>query len=64
VFRRLFDPKDHRFMKAAALHDWLLDRDWSRLTAGAIFHNALQADGVVLWRRLVMWLAVSLWKYR
>ena len=33
-------------------------------TAGAEFHEALKADKVALWRRLSMWLAVSLFKYR
>lgn len=60
----LFDPHEPAYLKAAALHDELLRRDWARTTAGAEFHEALKADGVVLWRRLVMWLAVSLFKFR
>lgn len=61
--RWLFDPHDPAYLKAAALHDELLRRGWARTTAGAEFHEALRADGVALWRRLAMWLAVSLFKY-
>ena len=59
----LFSPDDPRFFKAAALHDKMLADGWSRITAGAEFHNALAADGVPVWQRLLMWLAVSLWRY-
>ncbi|WP_263618114.1 DUF1353 domain-containing protein [Pseudooceanicola nanhaiensis] len=61
--RWLFDPAAPEYLKAAALHDWLLSEGWDRMTAGAVFHNALAADGVSVWRRLVMWLAVSLYRY-
>jgi hypothetical protein len=60
----LFDPNDRRTFKAAALHDWLLQDGWSRVTAAAEFNNALTADRVPFWRRLTMFLAVALWKYR
>lgn len=62
--RWLFDPHDQRYLKAAALHDVMLRRGWARTTAGAEFHEALKADEVARWRRLSMWLAVSLFKYR
>lgn len=62
-FRWLFDPHNSNYLKAAALHDELLKQGWARTTAGAEFHEALKADGVSLWRRLVMWLAVSLFKF-
>ncbi len=61
--RWAFDPDAPRYLKPAALHDKMLVDGWSRITAGAEFHNALAADGVSVWRRVVMWLAVSLWKY-
>lgn len=61
--RWLFDPHEPAYLKAAALHDELLRRSWARTTAGAEFHEALRADRVALWRRLVMWLAVSLFKF-
>jgi len=59
----LFDPHDPRYLKAAALHDWGLCDGWDRRTIGAIFHEALLADGVPAWRRLLMWLAVSVRRY-
>jgi hypothetical protein len=61
--RWLFDPHDPHYLKAAALHDELLCREWARTTSGAEFHEALRADGVARWRRLAMWLAVSLFKF-
>ena len=62
--RCVFNPHDPHYLKAAALHDEMLRLGWDRLTAGAIFHQALKADGVTRWRRLAMWLAVSLFKYQ
>ncbi|WP_072856240.1 DUF1353 domain-containing protein [Loktanella atrilutea] len=62
--RPLFSPHDPRYLKAAALHDDLLVRGWDRLTAAAIFQDAIRADGVGPMRRLAMWLAVSLWRFR
>ena len=62
--RWLFDPHDPHYLKAAALHDEMLLRGWARTKAGAEFHEALKADKVAMWRRLLMWLAVSLFKYR
>lgn len=61
--RWLINPHNVAFFKAAALHDRMLINGWSRITAGAEFHNALRADGVPAVTRIVMWLAVSLWKY-
>lgn len=54
---------DTRYLKAAALHDYLLADDWSRVTAGAEFHEALRADQVGRGMRLVMWIAVSAWRW-
>ncbi|WP_163268899.1 DUF1353 domain-containing protein [Chelativorans alearense] len=62
--RWLTDPHDKRYFKASALHDHMLEADWSRITAAAEFHNALMADDVPALRRLVMFLSVALWKYR
>jgi hypothetical protein len=63
ILRWAFSPHDGRFHKAAALHDWLLINGWDRVTSGAIFHEALKADGVGTWKRKVMLLAVVLWKF-
>jgi hypothetical protein len=62
--RWLFSPQDRRFLKAAALHDHMLLNGWNRIEAGATFHEALKADSVVRWKRLAMFLAVALWRYR
>lgn len=64
ALRWLFNPAERRFLKAAALHDWLLREEWTRISAAAVFHDALAADGVSRCQRLVMWLAVSLWRFR
>lgn len=60
----IFNPHNPKFLKAAALHDVMLTSGWARTTSGAEFHEALKADKVAMWRRLSMWLAVSLFKYR
>ena len=62
--RWLISPTDRRFLKAAALHDYLLSQGWDRVTAAAVFHDALAADLVGRPMRLAMWLAVSLWRWR
>lgn len=61
--RWLFDPHRRDFHKAAALHDHMLESGWSRITAGAEFHNALHADGVAAWRRLLALFAVMIWRF-
>ncbi|MGR3626808.1 MAG: DUF1353 domain-containing protein [Limimaricola sp.] len=58
-----FSPHDPRYLRAAAIHDWLLTDGWWRVTAGAVFLEALRADGVGRIRRLLMWLAVSLYRW-
>jgi len=55
----LFDPNDPRFLKAAALHDHMLELGWDRPTAAAIFHEALKADGVSKAKRRAMFLATA-----
>jgi hypothetical protein len=59
----LFDPHERAYLKAAALHDHMLVAGWDRISAASQFHNALKADKVRLWRRLAMFLAVSLYRY-
>lgn len=61
--RWIFDPHYHAYHKAAALHDHMLIAGWNRMTAGGEFHEALKADGVAMWRRLIMFLAVVLYRY-
>ena len=64
VLQWAFNPGDRRFLKAAALHDHMLEDRWSRVESAAVFHEALKADKVPRWKRLAMFLAVALWKYR
>lgn len=59
----LFSPHDHRYLKAAALHDHMLEAGWDRPTAAAQFAMALKADRVPLWRRVPMFLATALWRF-
>jgi hypothetical protein len=60
----VLSPHDLRFLKAAALHDVLLGRQWDRVTAAAVFHDALRSDGVGRLQRLLMWMAVSLYRWQ
>lgn len=62
-FRLVFNPHRTDFHKAAALHDHMLEAGWSRITAGAEFHNALKADGVSAPMRFAMLMAVLVWKF-
>lgn len=64
LLRWAFDPHDRRYQRAARLHDWLLHKGWSRSEAAGVFNEALKADAVPFWRRLLMFLAVALWRYR
>ncbi|MDZ7823537.1 MAG: DUF1353 domain-containing protein [Ahrensia sp.] len=50
-------------IKAAALHDHMLIYGASRVESAAVFHEALKADRVARWQRLVMFVAVSLWRF-
>ena len=58
-----FNPNDRRFLKASALHDHMLNNEWSRIESAAVFHEALKADGVERAKRFIMFLAVVIWKY-
>lgn len=62
--RWAFDPHRPEYLKASAIHDWLLEDGWDRVTAGAVFHEVLRTQDVSLLRRLAMWLGTSLWRYR
>ncbi|WP_026756665.1 DUF1353 domain-containing protein [Sediminimonas qiaohouensis] len=62
--RWAFDPHDVRYLKAAALHDYAIhELDWPRVTAASLFSEALRAQGLGRLRRLVMVLAVIIWKF-
>lgn len=63
ALRWIFDPKDPRYLKAAALHDWALDLGWDRVSAAAAFSEAMRAQGVSRARRLSMVLSVITYKF-
>ena len=63
-FHWLFDPHDPRFRLAGLVHDELLHvENWTRMRAGGEFHDALRAGGTPAFKAIVMWLAVSVFKY-
>jgi len=59
----LLDPHDPKFLKASALHDKLLKLGMDRPRAGAEFLAALKADGVGKFTRVIMWIAVTLYRF-
>ena len=63
LMRWIYDPKDARYLKAAALHDWALDLGWDAVSSAAAFSEALRADGVGRMRRLSMVLAIVWYKF-
>lgn len=63
ALRWLADPHDPRYLKAAALHDYLLHREqWDRWTAGAAFYAGLRVEKVSVTRAALMTLATILWR--
>jgi len=63
LLRLVISTHDKRFLKAAALHDHMLENNWSRAESGGIFNEALKADGVPKYLRLLMYQSVILWRY-
>lgn len=62
--RWFFDPFDPRYRLAGLIHDVLLEEaKATRIRAGGEFHDALRAGGTPAWRALIMWLAVSVFRY-
>ena len=59
-----FGRRNPKYLKAAALHDWALAKGWRRVSAAALFEDALHADGVGAGMRLVMTLAVIVWRFK
>lgn len=52
-------PRSGRYTRAAIIHDYLYDKGLvSRARADAIFLSQMRKDGVVVWKRLVMYMAV------
>ena len=64
IFHCIFNPNEIQYLKAAALHDYMLSElKWNRLTAAGEFHQALLADKVSKWRRIAMFLATAFYKF-
>jgi len=63
ALRWLFDPHAAKFRKPGALHDYALHLGWDRVSAAAAFADALKASGVGRMERLVLVLAVILWRW-
>ena len=58
-----FDPTDIKYLKAAALHDCLLENKYDWVFSAAAFNEALRADRVGFFKRTIMFFSVLLWKY-
>lgn len=65
LMRWMLDPHNPKYLKAGALHDYLLHVQlWERVASAAAFSDALKAEGVRRMKRLAMVLAVISWKWR
>lgn len=62
--RLVFNPHDPRYLKAAALHDYALALGWDRVSAAALFNDALKAMGVGKMERLAMTVGVIVWRWK
>lgn len=61
--RWILNPHNPKYLKAAVIHDHMLERGWDRPTAGGVFQAALKVSGVGSAKRLAMFFAVTLWKW-
>lgn len=59
--RWLVSPADRRLLLAAAIHDWLLDDNWSANRAAIEFYHGLRAGGVGCFWAATMTTAVLIW---
>jgi hypothetical protein len=63
--RPIFNPADARYMKAAIIHDWMLQQGcYLPRQSAAAFRDALTAAKVKAWQVRVMWIAVLIWTSR
>jgi len=56
-------PHDPKYLRAAALHDYLLSLGWDRVTSAAAFAAGLKASRVGKVRRLVLTVLVIAWRW-
>lgn len=65
LLRWALNPHNPQYLKAGALHDYLLHVAlWERVSSAAAFSDALSAEGVGRLKRLAMVLAVISWNWR
>lgn len=59
--RWLWSPDDPYFLKAAAIHDWLLENGYRPAFAAGEWHDAAKSVHAPKIRRLFGFMAVALW---
>lgn len=64
LLRWLFNRHNPRYFKASALHDYLLDIGYDRVSAAGAFNHGLKSEGVPYITRFVMTLAVAIFKFK
>lgn len=64
ALRWLFNRHNPRYFKAAAIHDYLLDIGYDRVSAAGAFNHGLKSENVPYITRFVMTLAVALFKFK
>lgn len=62
--RWVFNRHNVRYFKASALHDYLLMIGYDRVSAAGAFNHGLKSNDVPYATRLVMTLAVALFKFK
>lgn len=62
IFTLFFSRKNPKYQKAARLHDWLCDEDWTSSSAFSVFKDALKADKASFYERWVMSLCVLFYR--
>ena len=60
----LFNRHNPRYFKASALHDYLLDIGYDRVSAAGAFNHGLKSMKVPYITRFVMTLAVAIFKFK
>ena len=62
--RLVFDRHNRKYFKAAALHDYLLEIGYDRISAAGAFNHGLKAEKVNLLTRFIMTAAVFIHKFK
>jgi hypothetical protein len=61
ALRWLLSPHDPRFLLAACVHDWLLERGYGRAQAAAEWHDGARAGGAPYGLARWAYVAVAFW---